>query len=120
MKTVLVVEDTDDLREMFIEMLEGEGYEAIGAINGQDALDRLRSMEHQPCLVLLDMMMPVMDGKAFLAAISETHRLAALPIVVVSAVAREDDVGGHRFVRKPVSQEVLSALVKDYCGTAAP
>jgi len=118
MKTVLVVEDTDDLRELFVEALEQEGYSAIGAENGEKALELLQGLRHEPCLVLLDMMMPVMDGAAFLRALHETHRLAALPIVLVSAVSlKPGEVEGVRgTVKKPVEMGVLRDLVKDFCG----
>lgn len=118
MKTVLVVEDTEDLRELFVEVLQREGYRVHGAENGQAALDVLRTIVDEPCLVLLDMMMPIMDGQMFLNAIHEMHRAAALPIVVVSAaVGTKGVLGAAGFVKKPVAPEVLIALVRDYCGT---
>lgn len=116
MKTVLVVEDTEDLREMFLDMLQHEGYRAVGAENGRVALEVLKSMRDEPCLVLLDMMMPVMDGREFIAALSDGHRLAALPIVVVSAVGGAGIPGAREVVKKPISHDVLRRLVSDFCG----
>jgi CheY-like chemotaxis protein len=117
MKTVLVVEDTADLRELFMEILQHQGYRVLGAVNGQEALDVLSAEIDQPCLVLLDMMMPVMDGQAFLQSLDATHRAAALPIIIVSAVASEGGVQGTRgFVKKPVGADVLINLVREYCG----
>jgi CheY-like chemotaxis protein len=117
MKTVLVVEDTDDLRDLFVEVLRHQGYRVLGAENGQEALDILRSEINEPCLVLLDMMMPVMDGEEFLQSLDETHRAAALPIIVVSATVSNEGVPGTAgFVKKPVAPEVLITLVREYCG----
>jgi CheY-like chemotaxis protein len=117
MKTVLVVEDTEDLRDLFVEVLCREGYHALGAENGRAALDILRSGEDEPCLVLLDMMMPVMDGQTFLNTLRATHRASTLPIVVVSAAVSTRDVrGATGVVKKPIAPDVLIALVRDYCG----
>jgi CheY-like chemotaxis protein len=117
MKTVLVVEDTEDLRELFMEVLRHAGYRVLGAENGAEALKILGSEVREPCVVLLDMMMPVMDGRMFLDAVHQSHRVASLPIIAVSAAVSEKDVqGARRFVRKPVAPDVLVALVREYCG----
>lgn len=115
-KTVLVVEDTDDLRELFVQVLAAEGYNALSAENGQEALKQLGSLGDAPCLVLLDIMMPVMDGYEFLAALRENHQLAALPIVVLSATVTETVSGAKRVIKKPVSPETLISLVREFCG----
>jgi CheY-like chemotaxis protein len=116
-KTVLVVEDTEDLRELFLTALCEAGYDAIGAEHGAEALEILESLRSQPCLVLLDLMMPVMDGRAFLNALHESHRLAALPIVAVSAVANPGSLEGVReIVKKPISLETLKRVVEEFCG----
>lgn len=118
MKTVLVVEDTEDLRTLFVEVLRQEGYRVVGAENGEEALRVLRSEISEPCLVLLDMMMPVMDGEAFLNALHESHRVASLPIVVVSAaVSAKGADGSRRLLKKPVAPDVLISLVREYCGS---
>jgi CheY-like chemotaxis protein len=117
MKTVLVIEDTEDLRELFMEILRHDGYRVLGAADGQEGLDILRAQGEEPCLVLLDMMMPVMDGQTFLDTIDATHQVAPLPIVVVSAGGTERGTrGASRFLKKPVTPEVLKALVREYCG----
>ena len=117
MKTVLVVEDTEDLRELFLIALGEAGYNAIGAEHGAEALKILESLQDEPCLVLLDLMMPVMDGPAFLNALHESHRVAALPIVAVSAIARPDNLDGVReMVKKPISLETLKRVVEEFCG----
>jgi CheY-like chemotaxis protein len=115
MKTVLVVEDVEDLRTVFMDVVRQAGYGAIGAENGKRALEILQSLEEQPCLVLLDWMMPVMDGQTFLRELRATHRFASLPIVIVSAqtVAGE---GADKIVKKPMSASALMPLVREYCG----
>lgn len=119
MKTVLIVEDIEDLRDLFMEVLRDQGYRVLGAKNGNEALEILRSEVSEPCLILLDMMMPTMDGHGFLSALHAVHRAASLPIIVVSAVTSEKAVPGTRgFVKKPVAPDVLIALVREYCGAA--
>jgi CheY-like chemotaxis protein len=69
-----------------------------------------------PCLVLLDMMMPEMSGSELLKILRDTHRLASLPVVVVSAHSNESEAdGAWRFIRKPVSAEILLAVVHEFC-----
>jgi len=118
MKTVLLVEDTEDLRRFFSEVLTSAGYRVIGVENGQEALEMLETMAEPPCLVLLDMMMPVMDGKTFLQQLQANHRVAALPVVVASAIGggSEGQAGAQRVLRKPVSPQLLTELVREFCG----
>jgi len=119
MKTVLIVEDTADLRELFMEVLRQQGYRVLGAENGREALDVLSAEVSDPCLVLLDMMMPVMDGKTFVESLHAMHRAATLPVIIVSAAVTESGVPGTSgFVKKPVAPDVLLALVRAYCGAA--
>ena len=64
--TILLIEDDDSIREITQELLESEGYGVSTAANGQAALENLAKMEPLPCLILLDLMMPVMDGLTML------------------------------------------------------
>jgi adenylate cyclase len=82
---VLIVEDDPDLREMMCLLLEGEGFEPEAACDGADALHRLRSDAVQPNVVVLDLMMPRMDGFEFLAALRATPDGSEIPIVVLTA-----------------------------------
>src|SRR5690606_31199014 len=70
-RTILVVEDDPEILESLCDVLELEGYQVVAASNGQQALEQLRRMS-RPCLVLLDLMLPVMDGKELLATIRQT------------------------------------------------
>lgn len=82
-RTVLVVEDEPDLREMMQLLLEGAGYSAFGAANGREALDFMR--QRRPGLVLLDLNMPVMDGWEFRRHQREDEQLSDIPVICVTA-----------------------------------
>lgn len=115
MHTILVVEDDSDIRELISEMLAQAGYRVVEAGNGQEALDFLRAHDG-PCVVLLDLMMPVLSGPELLEIMAEDERLAKLPVVVVSAIAdRGTAPGVAKFLRKPVPCDVLRATVAEYC-----
>ena len=92
--TVFIVEDDGDTREMLGRFLELEGYRVETAANGKLALERLNSGVGA-CVILLDLMMPVMDGWQFRQAQIRDATLASIPVIVVSAAGR--DAAGHRF-----------------------
>lgn len=119
MKTVLVVEDNDDLRELFMEILEEAGYRVLGAEHGERALGVLAAVTEPPALVLLDLMMPVMDGRTFLERLGADARWANLPIVVVSAASDREKAlsGARRVVKKPISPESLRSIAAEFCGS---
>src|SRR4051812_23507934 len=83
-KNILIVEDDEGIRETLVLALELEGYTVTTAGNGQEGLDVLPHMQ-TPCLILLDLMMPVMNGWAFAEALRADMVLAAIPVVVVTA-----------------------------------
>jgi CheY-like chemotaxis protein len=121
-RTLLVVEDDAAIREALADVLEGEGFEVVTAEHGKEALERLRSMP-RPCLVLLDLMMPVMDGPAFLAELRRDDVLATLPVVIVSAWpadAAKLDGESQGFIKKPVSLEALLEVVHRHCAAPGP
>jgi CheY-like chemotaxis protein len=82
---ILVVEDDLDLREALAELLEGRGFRVSTATNGADALQRLETMQDPPDVILLDLMMPIMDGYGFLDARRLQPLLASIPVIVVTA-----------------------------------
>jgi CheY-like chemotaxis protein len=89
--TVMVVEDTAIAREPLVRLLQYEGYRAVGVTNGQEALDALPI--HNPDVVLLDILMPVMNGLEFLSTIRGDQRFSRwrdIPVIVLTAV--RDDV----------------------------
>lgn len=117
-QSVLVVEDDEDIRTAMIDILESEGYHAVSATNGQEALELLRKI-NKPCLVLLDMMMPIMNGREFLDKIMEDSILAPIPVLIVSAIADKSDTeGAVGFLKKPVDIDMVLKMVDRYCNNA--
>lgn len=118
---ILIVEDDKDIRDILKTSLELEGYNITTAENGKVGLEILPSM-NTPCMILLDLMMPVMDGWAFVEAISKDLKLAAIPIVVVTAFSKERTNGLEKIksiIKKPIDLDLLLNQVKIYCESAA-
>ena len=128
-KTVLIVEDDPDSREMFLELLREGGCAVVAANNGREAMGYL-AVNPPPDAILLDMFMPRMDGWQFRRAQEADPKLAAVPVIVVSAVraAANSAVrsGAAAFLQKPVAaSDLLDALAKVWegalpAGTSAP
>ena len=116
--TVLVVEDDQDIREVMVEVLESRGFSVSAAHHGEEALARLQNGA-APCLILLDLMMPVMDGWAFCEEKEKDPALAAIPIIVVSAVSTRDPrnagLRAVEHIAKPLDVGKLLASVERYC-----
>jgi CheY-like chemotaxis protein len=110
-KRILLVEDDEITRGAIKMVLEWEGYRVDCAANGQEALDYLHS-HGRPALILLDVMMPVLDGEEFRRRQQRDPSLAQIPVVVVSALeaAARLDAAGH--VRKPFQVEELLAAIR--------
>lgn len=119
---VMVVEDDFEIRESIIEALEDLGYACTAAPNGEAALNALRRADPLPCLILLDMMMPVMDGRAFLEARAVEPRVAEIPVVVLSAYRDvASAVGATRvaeIIAKPVPLSLLKSVVQRHCSAS--
>jgi CheY-like chemotaxis protein len=116
-RSVLLVDDDDDMRASVSELLTLEGFLVHTARNGQDALDLLYTID-APALILLDFMMPVMNGSQFLAAKRRDARLRAIPVAILSAWTREwtgEALGVNHVLAKPIAPESLIALVAQYC-----
>ncbi|MBI2896216.1 MAG: response regulator [Deltaproteobacteria bacterium] len=113
-KTVLVVEDDPDCLDAVADALEASGYGVERAVHGREALDVLRSDGHVD-LILLDLMMPVMDGLEFLARQRSDPTLASIPVVLLSGEAtlarRAAVLGVAGHLRKPVDLEALLATL---------
>ena len=117
-RALLLVEDDDDVRDAVAASLRDEGYVVAEAENGRLALEWLQS-NADPCLVLLDLWMPVMTGMELQAAMAQDPRLAMLPLIVVSAAgdarARAQEMGARSFLGKPLDLQDLLATVERYC-----
>jgi len=121
-KLVLIVEDDVDLAQLLAEVLEAEGYSTAIAGNGCEALDYLRKNNHTD-LILLDMMMPVMDGWKFRDEQRKVPALASIPVLTVTA---DGDARGKAaaiqavgYIHKPVRIDTLLDEVERICGITA-
>jgi CheY-like chemotaxis protein len=114
--TVFVVEDDVDTRDMLGRFLELEGFQVEVAANGRQALERLTAGMH-PCVILLDLMMPVMDGWQFRREQIRDRELAEIPVIVVSAAGRDRiaEIDANAYLTKPVDLEQLLERVSHYC-----
>jgi CheY-like chemotaxis protein len=116
---VLIVDDDRDIREMLIQTLEDEGYPVAAAADGTEALALLARGSRPPCLILLDLMMPGMNGWEFRAAQLQEPALVEIPVVVLSArtdVARAaTEMAGVAYIPKPIDFELLMHTVARHC-----
>jgi CheY-like chemotaxis protein len=109
-RTILLVEDDPATRGAIKMVLEWEGYRVDCAANGQEALGRMLAGE-RPALILLDLNMPVMDGRQLRQEIQRDPSLSSIPIVTVSAARDADTIESASFVRKPFEPaELLEAI----------
>jgi CheY-like chemotaxis protein len=117
-RTVLVVDDDSEITAGLQKVLEDYGFIAIAAANGRDALAYLRR-EEPPCLVLLDLYMPVMSGAEFRAEQLKDERLAAIPVAILTGDSwvelRARELNVDRYLKKPVQIDQLLGLVERYC-----
>jgi CheY-like chemotaxis protein len=116
---ILIVEDDPDLREIIAEILSVARFHVVQAAHGAEALDFLQRTERLPGLILLDLMMPVMDGIRFRALQSSDPRLASIPVVVMSAVTdgkqKSAALKPAAFLAKPVEREEIVAVARHHC-----
>ena len=119
-RDVLVVEDDADISENVRLLREGEGYRVSVAANGRAALDVLTHAETLPSVVLLDLMMPVMNGFEFRAAQLADPRLAAVPVVLMTAdnhvAEKTASIGAADALGKPFDIDELLRVVRRFAG----
>jgi CheY-like chemotaxis protein len=120
--SVLIVDDDADVRELLRVALETEGYRVACVANGRDALNHLRS-HAETCLILLDLLLPVMDGRQFRKAQLRDRSLAWIPVVLMSGAPDAEratrELGARRLVRKALDlDEVKRALSSIDCSQA--
>jgi two-component system, chemotaxis family, chemotaxis protein CheY len=116
---VLVVDDDPDILDAICDILETEGYRVARARHGLEALDQITT--EVPAIILLDLMMPVMDGPAFAQALRDRQLGARIPIVVISADGNPQKaaaVGATGFLAKPFDIDALLAQVSDTTGAS--
>jgi CheY-like chemotaxis protein len=111
---VLVVDDDEALREIVVEAISDAGYTVAQAENGKVALERMR--ESPPCIVLLDLMMPVMDGWEVVDQMTADPALAAVAVCVVSAQSSLAPPKHACILKKPVTLAELLKAIEEHCG----
>jgi DNA-binding response OmpR family regulator len=115
---ILLVEDDPAIRDVVAELLELEGFSVKKSENGKVALMNLQTMENLPALILLDLMMPVMDGFEFREEQKKDARLASVPVVVMSADgrinAKMSKLDVSAYVKKPLDIDVFMKTIRDY------
>ena len=110
-KPILVVDDDAEVRGAVTDLLEANGYAVVPASNGQEALDELKMQEVRPALILLDLMMPIMDGQAFCAEQQADPSLRDIPVLVFSAFDAEMASKGLPRIDKPaLADELLHSV----------
>jgi CheY-like chemotaxis protein len=100
-RTILVVEDDEELRDLVGDLLEEEGYDVVPAMNGKQALDFIQCAGKRPSLVLLDLLMPIVNGWELLRTIREDPWFSEIPVVVMTAVKRDRPSGATAVLKKP-------------------
>jgi CheY-like chemotaxis protein len=117
-ETVLIIEDDDDTREALVELLAIEGHPSITTTNGREALHELEA-GLRPCLILLDLMLPVMSGWEFRRQQLLDPRWADIPIIIVSGAndlpAQAERLGATAFLAKPIALQPFYEIVSRYC-----
>ena len=115
---VLVVEDDMNLRESICAVLTEAGFTSWPAENGEVALERARA--ERPCVILLDLMMPIMNGWEFRTEQLRDPELSSIPVVIMTADGRAVEKARtlHAdYLKKPIRPDALLELVRDYCGS---
>jgi len=120
MKRVLVVEDTEDNRQIIRDLLTSAGYEMIEAVTGEQGV--AMAAEHRPDLILMDMQLPVLDGYEATRRIKANPALRHIPVIAVTSYALSGDeekareAGCDAYVAKPFSPRLLLAKVREFIG----
>jgi CheY-like chemotaxis protein len=112
---ILVVEDDEDVREAMVAFLQMKDYFVASARNGREALDYLHDAP-LPDLIITDLAMPVMDGRQLRREQLKDARLAAIPMLVVTAMADRTHIDASEILLKPVDADLLLTAVSRHCG----
>ena len=119
---IMVVEDNDDNRQLVLKVLARRGYEVVGVVDGNEALERLNAIN--PDLILMDINLPDMDGYEVTRLIRQQEKFATLPIVALTAHAMVGDeekslsAGCDAYITKPINvrtfPETIAAILKEH------
>lgn len=117
-KYVLLVEDDQDIRELVTEALDLAGIKSKAAVNGEDAIEKLKLLDQKPSLILLDLMMPKTDGIWFCKERKKYEALTGIPVVILTAdnsvEAKTADLGIDGILKKPVRIDDLLGTAQRY------
>ena len=114
-KGILVIEDNKEIQDSLKMALEVEGYNVFTADNGKEGIEKLEKIP-TPCLILLDLMMPVMNGWEFVDVISKDIMLSTIPVVVVSAFGdKKGSPKSEGYIQKPIDLDALLGTVGKHC-----
>ena len=114
-KGVVIIDDDEMIRNSLKLMLQNEHFNVYTASNGKEGLDFLNTIQ-SPCLILLDLMMPIMDGWEFLDLRKKNNILSKIPVVIISVFGHQSkkiDVNGY--LKKPVDRNSLIEIVRRFC-----
>lgn len=111
---VMIVEDDEDIRESFAMLLTAEGYDVMTAVDGLDALEQLRA--RRPDVIMLDLMMPRMNGWEVVESLRADPALATIPVFVVSAVGDREPPACEQQLTKPVDVDELLSVLRRHHG----
>ena len=113
---ILIVEDDKEISSALIDLLSSEGYEAVPAYNGLEAIELLKDRKEDPCLILTDLMMPKMNGWDLIKTLYTKDVVITIPVVVMSASANSKMPDGKKVIKKPFNLDIVLSLVKEHCG----
>jgi CheY-like chemotaxis protein len=121
-KPIMIIEDALDIQTVVRKFLEAEGFPTLCARNGLEALELLRSAEDLPAVILLDLMMPGMNGYEFRTVQRRDPRLSRIPVVVMTADGHIDDkaamIEAQGCIKKPMNIDQLLEVATRYCSQA--
>ena len=111
---VLVVDDEEDIRDSLEEFFLDEGFNVASAADGADALEQLKTGNEPPCVVILDLLMPMVSGNEVYESMRQDPRLSKVP-VIVSTSDPSRAPSGPPIMRKPINLDQLLHVVRRYC-----
>lgn len=116
MSKVLIVDDNNDVREGARRLLEQEGFATEGASNGAEAIGVLEGSSEPPCLIVVDLMMPVMNGWQLIGRLSHDERWAKIPRVIMTAAGSDHHIDDEQVLQKPFDCDRLISAAREACG----
>jgi len=115
---IVVVEDDFDTRNAACAILNLAGFKALSVENGRAGLQLLATLDVQPCLILLDLWMPVMDGWSFYEHVARDRKLQSIPVIILTAYDPEVETESMKWLRKPIGMDTLLEAVRSTVETA--